>query len=164
MGGRRVRKDHPRIETYGTIDELNALLGLAIVADPPPEIRKNLERLQHLLFHVGAELSTPEGIKPPKTITDDHVKELEEWIDSIEGSLPRQTAFLLPGGSQSGGLLHHARTVCRRAERHATALQAAEPVSPTLIVFLNRLSDFLFLAARASNIAKNAPETPVRYD
>ena len=167
FGGPRVGKDDPRLHAYGTVDELNALLGLTLAAQALPEPLENrLRRSQHLLFRAGADLATPAGGPADAhthRIRAEDVTEVEEWIDALQASLPPQRAFLLPGGSHAGSLLHVARTVCRRAERWIVALGRTEDVNPELRRYVNRLSDWLFLAARSANRAAGAEEAEVRY-
>ncbi len=152
-GGARTTKDHPRLHAYGDIDELNALLGL-ILAEPrlPPVLEQQLGALQSTLFELGADLATPEGAaKNPLRLNAEHVAQLERWGVELEAELPLLTHFILPGGTALAGRLHIARTVSRRAERWLVSLQLQEPVNPHAAVFLNRLSDYLFLAARYAN-------------
>lgn len=147
FGGTRVDKDDDRIEAYGTVDELNAIIGVARAAWPESPIDAELQSVQHDLFEVGAQLAAPghdrfRGV-PPARITH-----LESAIDAMEGELEPLTNFILPGGSDAGAHLHVARTVCRRAERRVISLGAG--VEQT-IAYLNRLSDYLFVAARFAN-------------
>ncbi len=161
FGGPRVRKDVPRIEAYGTIDELNAVLGLARAAAPPPEVDAVLLRVQHELFVLGAELATPApGHAAVPAIAQANVAALEAEIDRFEAVLPPLKEFILPAGSPAAAHLHLARTVCRRAERRAVSLAVAEPVSPVVLQYLNRLSDLLFVLARAANHAVGQPDVP----
>ncbi len=154
--GRRVPKDHPRIEAYGTVDELNAVLGLALEAGLDPEAAALLGRIQNDLFDLGADLCVPEapGRGPKRTVlrtTDRHVRPLEEAIDRWNASLSTLRSFVLPGGTPASAWLHLARTVCRRAERRVVALARRERVNPRVIVYLNRLSDLLFVMSRRAN-------------
>ena len=165
-GGRRVSKANARIHAYGTVDELNALVGL-ILTDRmlPVSIQPILQRIQHQLFTVGADLATP--LTPPtptKRIQEKHVRELEEAVIHYESHLPPQTKFLLPGGAKAAAQLHLARTVCRRAERWAAALQGTEGINPQALIYLNRLSDLLFLLARSTNIEAGIEEKEVEYE
>lgn len=162
-GGGRVRKDDPRIAAYGTVDELNAFLGLARVASVPPEIDDVLARLQNELFDLGAELATRDPqAKGTAAINESRVAVLEGAIDRFEERLAPLKQFILPGGSQAAALLHVARTVCRRAEREVVYLASIpeERVSPALIVYLNRVSDLLFVLARAANAAAGVADVP----
>jgi cob(I)alamin adenosyltransferase len=150
----RVRKDHPRIEAYGTVDELNAALGLARASGLGEDIDRVIGRAQNELFSLGAQLAAVDPRSAPDSaISSDHVGALERDIDHLGRSLPPLTQFILPGGSASAAALHVARTVCRRAERRVVSLRDREhqAVSEILIQYLNRLSDLLFVAARAAN-------------
>jgi cob(I)alamin adenosyltransferase len=163
FAGRRVRKDDLRIEAYGTVDELNAFLGLARCEPLPTEIGATIERVQNELFAVGAELATPDPAKHGLALIQElHIEALEREIDALETKLPPLKQFILPGGNRSASLLHVARAVCRRAERHVVTLAAvaSENISPRMIKYLNRLSDYLFVAARAANCLAGVPETP----
>jgi len=163
FGGPRVRKDDPRIEAYGTVDELNACLGLARCEPLPAEIASTIERVQHELFAIGAELATPDPAKHGLTIVrEPHVGALEREIDALDAKLPPLKQFILPGGNRGAALLHVARAVCRRAERQVVALasDAGTNVSLSVVKYLNRLSDYLFVAARAANCLAGIAETP----
>lgn len=172
FGGPRVPKDHPRIEAYGTVDELNAVLGLARCEKLPGDVDDLLQRLQNELFDVGAELATPQPeSKGIPLTTAEHVAALEAAIDHYEAGLSPLKQFILPGGTRAAALLHLARTVCRRAERRLVTLareleQASadlnEPISPQLIVYLNRLSDLLFVLARTANAEAKEPDVAWR--
>lgn len=154
FGGRRVRKDHPRVEAYGTIDELNAALGLAGSALKQRALVVAIQSVQNELFNIGAELASDRPVRRAKRrsavfqLEMASVQPLEELIDTYDARVPPLTTFILPGGSQGAALLHVARTVCRRAERSAVALAASEPVNPAIIAYLNRLCDLLFVLAR----------------
>jgi cob(I)alamin adenosyltransferase len=161
FGAGRVGKNDPRIEAYGTVDELNAVLGLACAANPPAEIADVLRRVQHELFELGAELATPDpGAKGVPTIGPPHIARLEEAIDRHEAQLAPLRQFILPGGCPAAAWLHLARTVARRAERRVVSLAGAQPISPQVVVYLNRLSDLLFVLARATNAASQVPDVP----
>ena len=163
LGGRRVGKDDPRIAAVGTIDELNATLGVARAAHLPSELDSALGRVQRELFHLGAWLSAAPGDSAATTcIGDDHVADLEKEIDRLDERLPPLTAFILPGGSVAGAHVHLARCVCRRAERCVVAAFGADGVGATGVKYLNRLSDLLFVGARAVNQADDVPETEWR--
>jgi cob(I)alamin adenosyltransferase len=164
--GSRVPKYSPRVDAYGEVDELNAILGvaLAFIRDDE-ELRAYLLTIQRDLFVVGAHLADPTARVEAKRgekahLTEEKVTQLEHWIDQFEEGLPPLRRFILPGGSKGGATLHHARTVCRRAERRVVALSQQVEVSPVIITYMNRLSDFLFVAARVENLRKNRPETP----
>jgi cob(I)alamin adenosyltransferase len=154
LGNRRVPKDDLRIEAYGTIDELNAVLGLARAHGLDPAADDLVTQLQDELFAVGSALAdaSPQG-KFHNTITGEHAEHLEKTIDALESELTPLTQFILPGGTVSAASLHLARTVCRRAERLVVKLsrQPGEDVPKAMIVYLNRLSDLLFVVARAVN-------------
>jgi cob(I)alamin adenosyltransferase len=158
----RVSKADARVDAYGEVDEVNACLGAARAAGVDEDVAAMLERIQKDLFALGARLADPSARIAARvskaTITPSDVERLEQTIDRLEGELPPLRRFILPGGSSAGALLHLARTVCRRAERRVIALgpDAAEPI---LIVYLNRLSDLLFVMARAVNHRVKAPET-----
>jgi cob(I)alamin adenosyltransferase len=162
FGGQRVPKDHPRVAAYGSIDELNATLGLAIVAVSQRTIAKLLQGVQNDLFDIGAELSSPKPVKRDAKdvffLPQEKIAVLEEAIDRYDARLPALHTFILPSGSQQGALLHLARTVCRRAEREVVTLARSERVNPNIIVYLNRLSDLLFVLARYVNKAAKSEE------
>lgn len=158
-GGTRVSKDSPRINAYGTVDELNSHLGLARTLDPPRELDDILLQVQNLLFVLGSDLASSTD-KGTHRITDDDVKGLEEVIDRLESSLSPLKTFILPGGSRLGAQLHIARTVCRRAERLVVAAQQSESLGPLPVKFLNRLSDLLFVMARSANRASGVTDSP----
>jgi len=162
FAGGRIRKDDARIEAYGTVDELNAAIGLARSEPLPLEVEQTLQRVQSELFSVGAELATPEPDKHGTALVgDDAVALLEQAIDSLERGLPPLKNFILPAGSRGATLLHLARGVCRRAERRVVTL-ANSPgvdVSFRIIRYLNRLGDYLFVAARFANAEAKQPET-----
>ncbi len=156
FGGDRVGKNHPRIEAYGTVDETNAYLGLArsLLEDQPGAVRLEplLARLQDDLFILGADLATPsESRAVVPRIDEAHITRLEEAIDAFEADLPPLKHFILPGGTSVAGMLHVARTVCRRAERLTVAASAEEAISLEAAIYLNRLSDLLFVLARWVN-------------
>lgn len=156
FGGGRVAKNHLRVEAFGTVDELNAVLGWSVTQLSDDTIRTRLETLQHDLFTLGADLATPpaaEGRRGPETpsMPSDRVPQMEGWIDEADAELPELRAFVLPGGSEGAAALHLARTVCRRAERAAVALSAEDFVRVEVLVYLNRLSDLLFTFARLEN-------------
>lgn len=165
-GSARVRKTDPRIAAIGDVDELNAVLG-CIIADigRNSPLADGLTRVQHQLFILGADLATPDtAIPTAKRIEERHVHGLEEWISAIESSLPPLTQFILPSGSPLGAQLHHARTVCRRTERSMVALAGEAELNPHARVFINRLSDLLFVLARGANRDIGMSETPVSYE
>jgi cob(I)alamin adenosyltransferase len=159
--GTRVRKSDARVDAYGEVDELNACLGLARASCADAEIGTDLEGLQRDLFALGARLADPaEKIAERVTkaaLGDDDVARLEQAIDRYEAELPPLRRFILAGGSPAGATLHVARAVCRRAERRMVALEPA--VDAVLVRYINRLSDLLFVLARAANRRAGAPET-----
>lgn len=157
FGGDRVPKHHPRIDAYGTLDELNAVLGLALAAMEDERLSPLADALtgvQHDLFVAGADFATPLDAKPfvPRIGADD-VARLEAAIDRFDGDVPPLRQFILPGGTEAAARLHVARTVCRRAERFATEAGEREAFNRDALVYLNRLSDLLFAAARWANHA-----------
>lgn len=156
FAGPRVAKDHPRIEAYGTVDELNAMLGM-IRADPlPPGFDPLLQQIQNDLFNLGAELATPDPqAKGTMLLSEASITDLEQAIDAWEANLSPLRNFILPGGSRAAAGLHIARTIARRAERQTVTLAntPGERIDRRVVVYLNRLSDFFFVAARAANAA-----------
>ena len=161
-GGPRVKKHDARVEAYGTVDELNAILGWARAARLPDAVDSVLERAQSACLRLGAQLATSmgadPGVPPPG---DDDVLEMETAIDALEATLPPLKTFLLPGGSEAAARLHVARTVCRRAERTLTALSdRTGPLPGAALRWLNRLSDLLFMQARQANAAAGVPDVP----
>ena len=162
FAGARVRKDDPRIEAYGTVDELNAAIGLARCEPLPKEVEQTLERVQSELFSVGAELATPEPEKHGTALVgDSQTNLLEQAIDHLQVGLPPLKHFILPDGCRGGALLHVARGVCRRAERRVVTLanRADVQISGSIITYLNRLGDYLFVAARHANYEAKVVET-----
>lgn len=153
--GKRVSKASAYVEAYGTCDEANSMIGLALSFLPKEEKwapkQKAIHIIQTKLFHIGAELATPAGKKVGWPIEETDVTFLENEIDKMEETLPALSNFILPGGSPAGASLHSARTIVRRAERCAIAIHQEEPVNPIVIKYLNRLSDYLFVLARFAN-------------
>ena len=163
FGGGRVSKSHPRVEAYGDIDELNAVLGLARSIEMMPRIDEVLAPVQRDLFSLGALLATPNPDKVRQQlekarIDDARITELEHAIDDGETELEPLTAFILPGGTPKSAALHVARTVCRRAERKVISLGSEMEIPPIVVKYLNRLSDLLFVLARVANRRAGAPE------
>ena len=159
--GARVAKDAVRVECYGTVDELNAQLGVALCQRPPEEIAAPLLRIQNDLFHLGSDLCVTEAEKaarPLPRIEVRHVTWLEGEIDAWNERLPPLENFILPGGAAAAAALHVARTVCRRAERILVTLARQEPVGDWALPYLNRLSDLLFVYARAANLSSGDPD------
>lgn len=155
--GRRVAKDHPRVEAYGTVDELNAVLGLLRAYCPETQEAELLQTIQNDLFDLGADLCVPlppeESVDPPHQlrITATQCERLERAIDRVNEPLSPLRSFILPGGTPAAAWLHLARTVCRRAERGVVGLMHAEAINPQALIYLNRLSDYLFVLGRAVN-------------
>jgi cob(I)alamin adenosyltransferase len=163
FAGPRVTKDDPRIEAYGTVDELNAALGWARTETTAGELDQLLGRIQHHLFAIGAELATPDPAKHgTKMIGDAHIRELEQAIDDWEEQLPPLKQFVLPGGARAAAALHVARSVCRRAERRVVSLYRFMQIGTgdLPVVYLNRLSDLLFVLARAANHQAGCGDIP----
>ena len=153
FGGPRVPKDDLRIEAYGTVDELNSFLGQARAEGLPPDIERTVARAQHCLFTIGAELATTaETRRRIQALDTSAVRELESGIDLLEAALPPLREFILPGGSRAAAALHVARSVCRRAERRVVTLSRKRGgnIDDSSVQYLNRLSDYLFVAARAA--------------
>lgn len=161
-GGQRVPKDSPRIECYGTVDELNAFVGMAGISaeEALPELAKILRRVQHELFNLGSILATrPEDVRPKQArITEVEIRQLETEIDRANAVLAPLRSFVLPGGTRLNTELHACRTICRRAERLAVALAREEAIPPETIPYLNRLSDAFFVWSRWANHALGVPE------
>lgn len=159
-GGSRVSKDTLRVEAYGSVDELNSVLGLARSFLNDVEFDSILQNLQRELFTVGADLAAPDPNAPGVPRVDQGmIDSVERTIDKLEGELPPLKAFILPGGTQGAALLHFARSVARRAERRIVALNNVEKLSDSLIPYINRLSDLLFVLARAANRRSAVSET-----
>lgn len=165
FGGVRVRKDDVRVEAYGTVDELNSTLALAVSTELDEEMSNLLRSIQSDLFTLGAELATPPRdserlAKRSRTLGEPDIARLEQAIDAAEEQLPPLQQFVLPGGSPQAAALHQARSVCRRAERRVLSLQQAESVRQDVLIYLNRLSDLLFVLARLSNLRTGVPDVP----
>ncbi|MCX7642378.1 MAG: cob(I)yrinic acid a,c-diamide adenosyltransferase [Armatimonadetes bacterium] len=157
--GGRVRKSHPRIEACGTIDELNAVLGLVRSMLDDKQLASEIEKVQKDLFVLGSEIATAKGLSPPLKLSTARLKALERQIDEFQLEAPLPRFFVLPNGSLAASLVHFARTVCRRAERCVVALSERERVRPLVIRYLNRLSDWLFALALLINKRAGIPET-----
>lgn len=160
-GGQRVPKDSPRIEAYGTVDELISAVGIAVALGLHPRLAESLARIQNELFNVGSDLCILEEDKketPVPVIEQRHVDALESLMDELAAALAPLENFILPGGSPGAAQLHVARTVCRRAERLVIALARLEPVGPLVVKYLNRLSDALFVMARYENLKRGIPD------
>ena len=160
VGGKRVPKDCARLESYGTIDELNAQVGLLLTYVTEQEDRECLVGVQNRLFVIGAQLATePESPhKPSCTISSEDVLKLEQSIDRASEDLPKWRGFTLPGGCRAAAYAHVCRTVCRRAERRILALNAAEPVEAQLLAYVNRLSDYFYVLALRLNFLQGTEE------
>lgn len=159
IGGQRVPKDDPRVCAYGTVDELNAVLGVAKCHLNDSELIALVEQFQNELFDIGAELaSPPERAGQFSAIEESHITALEQAIDKFEEELPPLHQFILPGGTPGSAYLHLARTVCRRAEREVVHLSQCSTVNAILIRYLNRLSDLLFVMARIANHRAGVPD------
>jgi len=166
--GPRVAKDDPHIEACGTVDELNALLGVVRAEALPHDVDELLHRLQHELFGIGADLAMPASLHSEAArIGERHVEQLEQDIDSYDASVPPLKEFILPGGVRSAALLHVARTVCRRAERRVVARQTlseGEVTESPVIRYLNRLADLLFVLPRVLNARAEVADEPWRKE
>ena len=163
LGPRRVFKDNARIDAYGTVDELNAVLGVVRAEGLPTDLDELLKSCQEDLFELGSALADPD----PKgrffhAVSEVHVERLEKAIDRMESELPPLTSFILPGGTRAASQAHLARTICRRAERDVVSLSHVEhePVDPMAVIYLNRLSDFLFVFARLVNSRDGVADVP----
>lgn len=162
FGGPRVSKDDHRIEAYGTVDELNAALGMARAAQPGPGIEEALQTIQSELFSLGAELAAPDPDQHQlRLIGAAQIEQLERWIDQHEAELEPLKHFILPSGSPAAAALHLARGICRRAERRVVTLVRHQEtkISEELLIYLNRLGDLLFVLARSANHSRGIPET-----
>jgi cob(I)alamin adenosyltransferase len=149
--GSRVSKLDCRIASFGTVDELNSLIGVVLAGDVPDVFRDVLARVQNELFDVGADLSVPWGIADRLRITQPRIDELERDCDRFNADLPELRSFILPGGTETAARIHVARATCRRAEREVLAAQDEVELNPLVLVYLNRLSDLLFILARTAN-------------
>ncbi len=159
---RRVSKTSSRIEAYGTVDELNALVG-TVRPTGQDDLDDCLREIQNHLHVVQADLANPDPEEDDPQVREDHVETLEGWIDAYDEELDPLTRFVLPGGSEAGAALHHARAVSRRAERRAVALAVDDPINELAVVYLNRLSDLLFTLGRAANARDGEPEESPTY-
>ena len=160
-GGQRVPKDSLRVATYGTVDELNSQIGVALATGLSERLAAELVPIQNQLFDLGSDLATPatsQARHPVPTVATRHIERLEAIIDELNGVVGPLTNFLLPGGSPGAAQLHVARTICRRAERSATSLARDEEIGPTVLPYLNRLSDALFVMARYENHERGVDE------
>ena len=158
----RISKASPRIEAYGNVDELNSLVGRARPTGYD-DVDEWLREIQNHLHIVQADFANPDPDEDDPVIRSEHTAQLETWIDTVEEELEPLTAFILPGGGDSGARLHHARAVCRRAERRAIVLMQDEPINDEAVAYLNRLSDLLFVLARLVNARDGVPEENPTY-
>lgn len=168
FGGQRVPKDDPRLKAYGTVDELNSILGIAITETKSDEIKEILIEVQNDLFTLGSDLATPtdkenRNFVIPR-VNKGQIEKLETFIDSIEYKLPELRNFILPGGTKAASFLHLARTVCRRGEREAVTLSGKVDIGINPVIYLNRLSDLLFVLARYENLSSNHPDIEWKKD
>lgn len=154
FGGQRVPKNHPRLEAYGTVDELNSWIGL--LASQWPDVADELFDVQRALLTIGSHLASP--TQTDSTLQVENILELEQSIDAMTAELPELRKFILPGGHQAAGTAHVTRAVCRRAERLIVAVASTETVDPLVIQYINRLSDWLFTLARSINHTTNTRE------
>jgi cob(I)alamin adenosyltransferase len=160
FGGKSIKKNSVRIHAYGTVDELNSVLGMVLTHPLSENGKSKLAKVQEQLFVLGADLATlPSKKEKIERIGPDDIDWVEKGIDELEKNLPKLTSFILPGGSPAGASLHLARTVCRRAERYTAELRMEGSVSDETVIYLNRLSDFFFVLARYENYYSGAEET-----
>jgi cob(I)alamin adenosyltransferase len=163
VGGNRVKKYDPRLEGYGTVDELNSCIGIIRSYDIPEEIKNLLIQIQNKLFNIGSRLASDEkgeAYTANLSIKDEDIKVLEKAIDEFEAGLPELTNFILPGGELSVAQCHMARTICRRAERRIVEFSEETPIQPEIIKYINRLSDFFFVLARKLSDLRGIKESP----
>lgn len=159
FGGQRVWKDDLRISSYGTIDELNSMIGLAITEVVYEEILDLLKRIQNRLFTVGADLATPfEKSLHIDRVDEKYITESEKDIDYFSSKIPELRQFILPGGTKAAAILNLCRTICRRAERNVITLSKSEEINYNVVIYLNRLSDLFFVLARFDNYVNNVPD------
>ena len=163
FGGGRVPKNHPRVDAYGTVDELNSFVGLAVMTVLDERVQQGLEAIQHDLFALGAILATapPDAARPEPSVPDapvGRIAEMEDWNDEATAELQELRDFILPGGTRGAALLHVCRTVCRRAERAVVALAGEDRVDEGVLRYLNRLSDLFFVWARLENHRGGEPD------
>ncbi len=162
FGGSRILKSSPRIEAYGTVDELNSYIGLTITEVQDDLVKSLLKKIQNQLFTLGSDLSAPSSAEDQKKnilrIPPEYYKEIENSIDFFEEKLDELNNFIIPGGSKSAALLHVCRTSSRRAERRVVALNSLEQINGNIVIFLNRLSDLFFVLSRYENKVSNHPD------
>jgi cob(I)alamin adenosyltransferase len=155
--GSRVSKLDCRIGAFGTVDELNSAIGVVLAGDVPEAVRDALELVQNELFDVGADLSVPWGVTDRLRVEHRMIERLEELCDAFNGELPELKSFILPGGTETAARLHVARTICRRAERGVLLGSQEVELNPQVLIYLNRLSDLLFILARLANAGRDEP-------
>ena len=162
FGGERVSKNSLRIEAYGTIDELNAFIGMAVIEVSDKSVKDLLQKIQNWLFSIGADLATPDNEKTKKLnvfrTPEEYYLYIEKEIDNYESKLDELRNFILPGGTKGAALLHICRTITRRAERMVVALNSTVKIGNNIIIFLNRLSDLFFVLARFDNAVTGTPD------
>jgi len=162
FGGRRVWKDNLRISAYGTVDELNSILGITVTELNNKELVEVINSIQKELFVLGSDLASPLDKENKKfeipRVNSEFVERLEKLIDNYDSQIPSLKNFIIPGGTKGAGFLHFARTVCRRAEREVISLSKIETINEEIKVYLNRLSDLLFVLARFENFSSNHPD------
>lgn len=162
FGGERVWKDHLRIKAYGSVDEVNSFIGLAVTEIQDDQLKTTLKEIQNRLFVVGSDLASPKQKENAKfkipRVNEEFIIFAEKKIDYFNEKLPELKHFILPGGTKGAALMHTARTVCRRAEREVISLSKETEIGINIIVFLNRLSDLLFVLARYENFVNNTPD------
>ncbi len=166
VGGNRVKKNNPRLEAYGTVDELNAQIGLLRSYELPGDVVQLIIEVQNKLFNIGSRLASDEkgdDFTKELSITEENIAQLEEAIDQFEQDLPQLTHFILPGGDIVVAQCHVARTVCRRAERRIIEFAELQPVQPEVVRYINRLSDFLFVLARKLGAERGVDESPWKH-
>lgn len=160
FGGKRVKKSDPRIEAIGSVDEINASLGVCAAETSDPDVKKIVLKVQHKLFEIGAELANPEKVGDKNShfqISEQDISEIEKFIDQYQDTLPNLNQFILPGGSRAAAYFHLARSITRRTERKVIDLSHA---NPNIIKYLNRLSDLFFVLARIENKNSKIPDQP----
>lgn len=163
FGGQRVPKNDARLEAYGTLDELNANLGLVLCEKVTHQTRATVVWMQNTLFIAGADLATPKSVEEKtgkvQRITEEHISKTETFIDGFDAELPELRNFILPGGTRAASLLHVARTICRRAERVIVGAEQKDEINEKLLIFVNRISDLLFVLSRYENHSSGIADT-----
>ncbi|HSO85481.1 MAG TPA: cob(I)yrinic acid a,c-diamide adenosyltransferase [Draconibacterium sp.] len=167
IGGSRVKKYDQRLEAYGTIDELNAVIGVLRSSELPPDVVEILNKIQNKLFNIGSQLASDDtgaAFTANLAITNENIKNLEDAIDEYQSQLPELTHFIIPGGNLSSAQCHVARTVCRRAERRILEFAEHSKVQPEIVIYINRLSDFFFVLSRKLAYDNNIEEISWKKD